>query len=183
MNASARLTIAALVLALAAPAAVRAADAAPAPHDAKAAFARLKALAGDWEGKVPGYAGDHAVQYRVTSGGHAVIESLFSGAPHEMVSVYFLEGEDLMMTHYCSGANQPRLRLDRAASSADELRFAFDGGTNLAPATVHVHAGRIRLVDADRLDEEWEFFGNGQRQSSGRFLLRRKGSTAALPPE
>jgi hypothetical protein len=88
------------------------------------------------------------------------------------------------MTHYCSGANQPRLRLDRSASSADELRFAFDGGTNFDPAKdVHVHAGRIRIVDGERLEEEWEFFGNGQRQSSGRFLLRRKGSQAALPPE
>jgi hypothetical protein len=180
MTASTRLAAAVLGLALAAPSSP-AADALP---DAKAAFERLKALAGDWEGKVPGYEGNHSVQYRVTSAGNTVIESLFAGAPHEMVSVYFLEGADLVMTHYCSGANQPRLRLDRGASSADELRFAFDGGTNFDPAKdVHVHAGRIRIVDGERLDEEWEFFGNGQRQSSGRFLLRRKGSQAALPPE
>ena len=181
MTARNRLAVAVLGLAVAVPAATLTAEA---PPDAKAAFERLKALAGDWEGKVPGYEGDHAVQYRVTSGGNTVIESLFAGAPHEMVSVYVLEGADLVMTHYCSGANQPRLRLDRSASSANELRFAFDGGTNFDPAKdVHVHAGRIRIVDGERLDEEWEFFGNGQRQSSGRFLLRRKGSQAALPED
>jgi hypothetical protein len=177
MTARIRLAIAALGLSLAAQAAA-AADA----IDGKAAFDRLKTLAGEWEGKVPGVEGSHAVQYRVTSGGNAVIESLFAGAPHEMVSVYFLEGADLVMTHYCSGANQPRLKLDRAASSASELRFAFDGGTNIDPERgVHVHAGRIRIVDGERLDEEWEFFGKGQHQSSGRFLLRRKGSQASLP--
>jgi hypothetical protein len=171
--------MAALGLVLAAPAA-RAADAV----DGKAAFEQLKKLAGDWEGKVPGYDGNHAVQYRVTSGGNAVVESLFAGAPHEMMSVYFLDGADLVMTHYCSGANQPRLRLDRSASSVSELRFTFDGGTNIDPERgVHVHAGRIRIVDGERLDEEWDFFGKGQHQSSGRFLLRRKGSQAALPED
>jgi hypothetical protein len=177
-----RLAVVALGLALAAPVAGLAGEEAAAPLDGKAAFAQLKTLAGDWEGAVVGQPGEHAVQYRVTSGGNAVIESLFAGTPHEMVSVYFMNGEDLVLTHYCSAANQPRLRLDRAASSAQELRFAFDGGTNFDPAKdAHVHAGRIRLLSAQQLDAEWEFFENGQRGHSGRFLLKRKGSTASLP--
>jgi hypothetical protein len=182
MKINERLAVVAAGLALAGAVASRAGDKPAASLDGPAAFAALKALAGDWEGEVVGQPGQYAVQYRVTSGGNAVIESLFAGTPHEMVSVYFMNGEDLVLTHYCSAANQPRLRLDRAASSAQELRFAFDGGTNFDPAKdSHVHAGRIRLVSAQQLDAEWEFFENGQHGHSGRFLLKRKGSTASLP--
>jgi len=159
-------------------AASRAADA---PFDGRAAFAQLKALAGTWQGTVEGEPGEHAVEYRVTSGGNAVIESLFAGEPHEMVSVYYLNGGDLVLTHYCAMGNQPHMRLDRQASSAGELRFRLDGGTGFDPAKdPHVHAGRIRMGEAGQLESEWDFFENGQRQHSGRFLLKRKASGA--PP-
>lgn len=182
MRSRERLAVMAVGLAFVGSVTSQAGDKAAAALDGRVAFAQLKTLAGDWEGNVVGQQGEYAVQYRVTSGGNAVIESLFSGTPHEMVSVYFMNGEDLVLTHYCSAANQPRLRLDRQASSADELRFAFDGGTNFDPAKdSHVHAGRIRLLNAGQLDAEWEFFQNGQREHSGRFLLKRKGSSAPLP--
>jgi hypothetical protein len=153
---------------------------AEAPIDGRAAFAKLKALAGAWEGTVEGEPGEHAVEYRVTSGGNAVIESLFAGESHEMVSLYYLNGDDLVLTHYCAMGNQPHMRLDRQASSAGELRFTLDGGTGFDPAKdPHVHAGRIRLGDGGRLESEWEFFENGRHQHSGHFVLKRKASGAS----
>lgn len=173
----ARRTAVALTLFAFGAAASRAADA---PLDSRAAFAQLKALAGTWKGTVEGEPGEHAVEYRVTSGGNAVIESLFAGEPHEMVSVYYLNGDDLVLTHYCVMGNQPHMRFDRQASSAGELRFAFDGGTGFdAAKDAHVHAGWIRMGDAGQLESEWEFFENGQHQHSGHFLLKRTGANPA----
>ena len=82
------------------------------------------------------------VTYRVASGGSVVEETLFPGTPHEMISMYHLVDGELVLTHYCAMANQPRMRLDRKASTPDRLVFAFDGGTNFDPAKdTHVHSG------------------------------------------
>ena len=65
---------------------------------------RVKQLAGRWEGisQEEGKEAEPAVvEYKVTSGGSAVVETLFPGTPHEMVSVYHDEHGKVAMTHYC----------------------------------------------------------------------------------
>ena len=46
--------------------------------------------------------------YGVTAAGTAVMEALFPETDHEMLTVYHLEGNDLVLTHYCAMGNQPR---------------------------------------------------------------------------
>ena len=54
--------------------------------------------------------GPRMAEYRVTASGTAVVETLFPGSDHEMVSVYTKDKKsgDLLMTHYCGLGNQPR---------------------------------------------------------------------------
>jgi len=69
---------------------------AQAPSPAAQGFERLKALAGEWidvEG-VFGEKGKVAVTSRVGGGGHAGVETFPVGMPHEMVTVYPLDGPD-----------------------------------------------------------------------------------------
>jgi len=161
----------AAILATASPA--RAQDPTAVP---RAAFERLKALAGTWDGQ----AGDGqpnlpaTVTYRVASGGSVVEETLFPGTPHEMVSMYHLADGRLVMTHYCSMGNQPRMRLDEKASTPDRLVFAFDGGTNFDPAKdVHVHSGVIEWK-GEVLHADWAAWGGGREAGHKVFELRRK---------
>ncbi len=150
---------------------------AAAAPDAKAAFDRLKSLAGAWEGKA-GH-GDQlqpgaSVRWETISNGTAVMETLFPGTPHEMRSVYFLDGGDLVLTHYCAMGNQPRMKLS-PASTDRTLVFDFAGGTNLDPAKdVHVHSGTIRLTGPDALEAEWTVWGGGKQTGANRFVLARK---------
>ena len=155
------------ILALAAP--VPAASA-----DGKAAFERLKSLAGEWQGAVGAQGGPPAsIRYEVGSGGTIVRELLFPGTEHEMLSVYHLVDGQLVATHYCAVGNQPRFKLKSA--SADELVFAFDGGTSFAPATdLHVHDGWIRFVGPDRLEEDWTVYKAGKQAGDHKFVLTRK---------
>lgn len=145
--------------------------------DAKTAFASLKALAGEWQGPVGSSTGKvNRVIFRVTSGGSAVFERQFPDQPHEMTSVYHLDGEELVLTHYCAAGNQPRMRLNRAASTPSLLLFDFAGGSNLDPAKDgHVHAGRIRVLDAGRFEAEWYFHAEGKCVGTNGFFMTRAG--------
>ena len=149
------------------------------PPTARDAFDRLKSLAGSWEGTGESSGVEPfptAVQYRVAAGGSAVFETLFPGTEHEMISVYHVSGDDLVMTHYCAMGNQPHMRLDRAASSAAELRFAFDGGTGFDPAVDgHIHSGRIAFREDGRIEAGWDVFKGGKQVATHRFVVARKG--------
>lgn len=143
--------------------------------EAKAAFDRLAKLVGEWKAEATG-SGEPAatIQYRLTAGGTAVMETMFPGTNHEMISVYHRDGENLLMTHYCAIGNQPRLRLDRRASRPDVLEFVFDGGTNLDPAKDgHIHSGRLRLRDDGKIEAEWDHYNQGKKAGSMKLVLGR----------
>src|SRR5262245_34020306 len=67
------------------------------------ALEKMKSLAGTWviadeDGKPTDQV---ASIIKVTAGGSVVHETLFPGQPQEMVSIYTVDGQDLIMTHYC----------------------------------------------------------------------------------
>src|SRR2546422_6220871 len=120
-------------------------------------FERIKALSGVWDvtgGEEHGGPGG-AVTYRVTAGGSAVLETLFGGTPHEMVTLYYMEGDDLAMTHYCMLQNRPHMRAERG-SGADKIVFKCEGGDNAKiEAEDHMHQATFKFVDADHVKTEW----------------------------
>jgi hypothetical protein len=153
--------------------------------DAGAAFARMKTLVGTYETPAtevatsPEVGGGVKVSYEVTSGGHTLMEKLDAGGEHEMVSLYFLEGFDLALVHYCAIGNRPHMRLDRAASTIDDLRFEWDGtATDIDPAQdPHIHTARFRFKDATHAESEWTFWKEGKADHTKTFALDR--ATAA----
>lgn len=158
------------------PAPAATASSSVAPVDAKAAFAKMKGLAGTWEGGIGKPDGPKGqVVYRVTGHGTAVMETQFPGTPHEMVTVYHLDGNDLVLTHYCAAGNQPRMKLVRATDA--ELEFDFTGGANLdVSKDFHMHSATIRFVAPDRIESTWFGWGDGKPDPAGigRFYLSRK---------
>jgi len=143
--------------------------------DGKAAFEKLKGLAGEWQGKA-GEEGMPAatVTYKVTSNGSVVMETLMPGTDHEMITMYHMAGNDLVATHYCSAGNQPHLKLDQEKSTPTQLVFAFDGGTNIDPAKDgHIHQGQINLGADGQLESIWTFYAGGQKARSMDFHLTR----------
>jgi hypothetical protein len=156
-------------------------QAAPPALDAKSAFEQLKTLAGEWQGTAGHGDGKEipaTVTYRIASGGTVVMETLFPGTPHEMISMYHLNGPKLVVSHFCAMGNQPRMTL-APRSSASELRFDFDGGENLNPAKdTHIHAGVLRPSD-DELLADSTTWKDGKEAGHNRFTLQR--NSAARP--
>jgi hypothetical protein len=143
--------------------------------DPKAAFEKLKTLAGNWDGKGEGGM-QTPVSYKVTANGSVVMETMFPGTGHEMVTMYHLAGGDLVATHYCAGGNQPHLKLDTGKSTPDDLVLSFDGGTNLDPAKDNfMHDGRLAFTADGHLDETWGTYNGGKAAGAHAFHLARVG--------
>jgi hypothetical protein len=145
------------------------------PEQAKAAFARLKALEGRWTGEAR-HGGDPfpvEVSYHVTAAGSVVEEKLFVGTDHEMVTMYHMDGDALMLTHYCAAGNQPSM-IARCDPNMDVLKFTFTHGTNMKSENdMHMHSGVIRFVDADHIEAKWAGMADGKPSGEAAFNVAR----------
>jgi hypothetical protein len=127
-------------------------------------FEKMKQLVGTWvEADQDGNPTDNVVSViKLTAGGSAIHETIFPGQDHEMVSIYTVEGADLVLTHYCMLGNQPRLKADPKAS-AGEIRFEFAGGANLDPKKdKHMHSATLTIRDADHIEINGTGWENGK---------------------
>ncbi|MEA2326049.1 MAG: hypothetical protein QOE68_1008, partial [Thermoanaerobaculia bacterium] len=141
------------------------------------AFAQLKSLAGTWNGHAMTADGPPAtVSYRLTAGGTAVMETLFGGTEHEMLTIYTLNGNDVVATHFCGAGNQPVMKLDKSQSTPDRLVFSFVSvGGDHAKDHPHVHNGFIHITGADQLEATWAMQNpdGGAFEHSPKFFLTR----------
>jgi hypothetical protein len=140
-------------------------------NDSKKAFDQMKTLAGTWEGKTSsGQTGQ--VTFRVTSNGSALMSEIKS-SEENMITMFNLDGDRLLLTHYCGAGNQPRMK---ATLSPDgkSVAFEFIDATNLAsPAAGHMHGAVFTMVDANHHTEEWIWMQDG-KENREKFELARK---------
>jgi len=132
--------------------------------DARAAFARLKTLQGTWESA--GTKGQKATTtFELVARGTVLAERYANPAlpgGGEMLTAYHVDGDALMLTHYCIANNQPTLRAARFDAGRDEIQFEFVRATNLASADAgHMRRARYQLIDANHFVTEWEYYENG----------------------
>jgi hypothetical protein len=138
-----------------------------------ARFERLKGLAGTW--KSVARAGEETMEgtftYRVTAAGSAVMETLFVDTPHEMVTIYTLDGDDLVLTHYCAAGNQPRMKAEKGGD-ANSIKFAFDrlGGGDPAK-DMHMHEGTITFVDETHVRAEYQGWQDGKPDAGHKAVI------------
>jgi hypothetical protein len=124
-----------------------------------AAFARIKSLAGEW--RSVGSNGEHSrLVYQVISGGSAVMERFSSNVlppGGDMVTVYYIDRGNLVLTHYCIAHNQPHMRATLYDARTGELDFIFVDGGNMVSDEGHMHSAKLRFIDDDHLSSEWEY--------------------------
>lgn len=134
------------------------ADSVAAEKPAHAGFEKMKSLAGTWKGKTK-EGTDVTVTYRIVSAGNAVEEQL---SVADMVTMYHADGDSVMLTHYCAGNNQPRMRAAYKAGDKT-MSFAFVDAANLPdPKASHMHSLTLTFVDADHLTAEWTTYDGGK---------------------
>src|SRR5450755_1636611 len=128
-----------------------------------AAYARLKTLVGEWDAETA--MGKVHVSYELIAGGTSLVERESGEKMPEMMTVYYLDGDRLLLTHYCMAGNQPRMQARAFNPETGEVEFQFLDATNLtSPAVGHMHSAKIRLADNNHFSDEWEFYENGQKK-------------------
>ena len=132
----------------------------------------LLALDGSWTYTMPD--GEEATfQFDVSSGGSVVRETMFPGSDHEMTNMYALDGNGVVMTHYCAGGNQPSMRATELADG--QLEFHFESVRDLkAPDEVYMGAMTLEFVDDDTIVEHWRAFRGSELDHENAMRLVRK---------
>jgi hypothetical protein len=132
-------------------------------------FEKMKSLAGEWQGK--SLDGNTAkVTYTLVSDNSALMEKLVVGGESEMVTMYHPDGDHLMMTHYCSAHNQPRMRSQKVPMEIKNIIFDVVDVTNLVtPDSGHMKKLVLTFADQDHFTQEWTW---GEKGTESAVVIR-----------
>ena len=126
-----------------------AAKPAGAQSDAKKAFEKFKTLTGSWQGTVMDMSVNATI--RLASSGTAILhEATGDGKrpPNHEISMFYVEGDRLLATHFCDGGNRVRWE-GKMSPDGKTIEFSFldvAGGTRGGLAKDMV----FTMIDADK---------------------------------
>ena len=157
-----------------------------APSGAEKSFDALKTLAGQWQGPVkveppqPDM-GDQSkihVSLRVTSRGNALVHEMYDPGKADdparydhPVTMLYLDGDRLLLTHYCDAGNRPRM-VARTSPDGKTVEFDFldlSGGNQYG----HMYHAVFTIVDPNHHTEDWTYMMPGDKGVHAHFDLER----------
>ena len=131
--------------------------------DAQKSFDQLKTLAGTWEGHVTTFPTAAEIEgkpiratLRVTSMGHTLMHEMTGeGRADDPITMMVVDGDRLLLTHYCDANNRPRMA-GKISADGQTVEFDFlDVSGNLQYG--HMQHAKFTFIDADHHAEEWTF--------------------------
>lgn len=141
---------------------------------ANPAYDKIKTLVGSWKGA----ADEHGqqlptkVRFKMVSDGSAIASWLDEDTPHEMLTMFHLDGDEVVATHYCAAHNQPRMLLVKGGEP-NKLVFKFKDGTNIAPGDGHMQQLTITFDGPNHHTEDWTY-NSGGKEDTTRFDFKRE---------
>lgn len=133
--------------------------------DARSAFERFKKLEGKWRGRsTNGW--EEVVNYKTIAKGSVVVANSFDAHPNEtMLTMYYLDQDRLMLTHFCVARNQPRLVATQITDEGKTITFTFLDATNLASRDRgHMDKLVFRFVDDGHAVSRWTWYQDGKER-------------------
>ncbi|MDT4967369.1 MAG: hypothetical protein QOJ64_2106 [Acidobacteriota bacterium] len=134
--------------------------------DAQKAFEKLKTLAGSWQGSVMGMSIQATI--RVTSRGNAILHEVTSSAmPDNPITMIYVDGDRLLLTHYCDSGNRPRMegKISPDGNSVEFTLVDITGNTEKG----FMNRVAFTIVDTNHHNEEstWMLPGNKSFRAAG----------------
>lgn len=124
-------------------------------------FEKIKSLEGDWylfdEPNMLKYGSldKPFIKYEITSAGNAVVEKLFLNQAREMTTVYHMNMDELVLTHYCSLGNQPYF-VANADDDITNISFNFINAGNMNNINdAHIHKHSLEIISDKEIVGHW----------------------------
>lgn len=136
------------------------------PHDGKKIFNELKTLVGDWKSAAAGSA--TTVNYKLIANDSALIETWTMSPTRQSMTVYTLDGNELIASHYCPQGNAPRLKLTTTDKSGASNFILMDGANLQDPSGSHQHAFWIRIDGPNSMSRSETYIGNAEAYDPSR---------------
>ena len=133
-----------------------AASLAAAKTKSEEAFDRLASLKGEWEGQQDGV--KISLVYTLTANGSALMEEFRPESGPVMVTMFTVDGDHLIATHYCAAKNQPLMVTSAITDVQKPLVFSLVRITGLkSPDDFHNTGLTVIQEDNDHLTQEWSY--------------------------
>jgi hypothetical protein len=141
------------------------------------AFRRLASLQGEWKGVADGV--NTTLIYTLTANGSALMEQCRPEKGPEMITMFTVDGDRLIATHYCSAKNQPQMATAAIGDAQSPLAFSLIRVTGLkSPNAFHNTGLTVIQEDNDHLTQEWSYQANGETgKNVFHFTRSRQGSS------
>ena len=141
------------------------------------AFDRLASLKGEWEGQQDGV--KISLVYTLTANGSALMEEFRPESGPVMVTMFTVDGDHLIATHYCSAKNQPQMATPAIIDAQRPLAFSLVRVTGLKSADDWHNTGlTVIQEDNDHLTQEWSYQFKGKTGEDTFYFTRvRPGAT------
>jgi hypothetical protein len=125
------------------------------------AFDRLTSLQGEWKGKINGV--NTTLIYTLTANGSALMEKCRPEKRPEMITMFTVDGDHLIATHYCSAQNQPQMETPPITDVQKPLEFALVRITGLRSSDDFHNTGlTVIQEDNNHLTQEWSYQSKGK---------------------
>jgi hypothetical protein len=152
-------------------------------YDEASVMAFLRTLSGEWQagadehGAAPRAGSYDFLSFKTKAAGSAVVQTASAGQPgNEMETIFHMDGDQLLLTHYCVLQNAPVLQFQKS-SKPGEIKFVFKGGTNFDPKVdAHLHEATFQVKDKNTVERHITAFANGKPNPEGVSILKRKQS-------
>lgn len=131
------------------------------PTNADAAFAKLKTLVGTWEAESS--KGKAVSTYELLANGTALVEHIQVPGESAMLTVYHVDGDRLLLTHYCTAGNQPEMQAEAYDPASNQLKFDFLRAGNLPNKNAgHMHGAVLKFTSDNSFTANWAFQEGGK---------------------
>jgi len=138
-----------------------------------AAFKQLTSLVGDWEGTQDGV--PIKVTYALTADGTALMEEMKPGDSSPMITMFTVDGDHLIATHYCSAGNQPSMVSGIPGRLETGVTFSLARVTGMrTPQDWHNTGLTVTLDDNDHIAQRWTYLYKGKTGTNMFHYARKK---------
>ena len=136
-------------------------------------FTEMKSLVGEWEAVQDGVTVKET--YALTANGSVLMAETRPGNEPPMITMFTMDGDHLIATHYCIAGNQPQMVTGVPDDLQQGVTFTLARVTGMkTPDDWHNTGLTVTLDDKDHMTQRWTYLYKGAAGTTTFHYTRKK---------